>query len=165
MIIKKIPGNRRTWLIALICIIMPFVLVYIAYNYLFGDLCHNEIKCQVESPDGKLKAVVFSRDCGATASSSAQVSILNSEERLPNEGGNIFVIDDDHSDAVSLDISVRWIGDRKVEIRHDRSARVFTAEKSFQVQQFPFWQQQQVNIEYKPFVVPQGKSLIKSDIQ
>lgn len=151
MIINKIPGNRRTWLIALICIIIPFVLLYGAYNYLFGDLCQNEIKRQVKSPDDKLKAVVFSRDCGATASPSAQVSIINAEEQLPNESGNIFVIDDDHSEAVSLDVSIRWTGNRRVEIRHDRSARVFSAKKFFQVQRFPFWQHEQVVIEYVPF--------------
>ena len=155
---KKIPGNLRIWLIVLVCIAVPFVLAYAAYNYLFGDLCQNEIKRQIKSPDGKLKAVVFSRDCGATASPSTQVSLLKAEEQLPNEAGNIFVIDDDHSDAVSLDVSVRWDGDRKMEIRHDRNARVFTAKKSFQVQQFPFLPQQQVVIEYKPFVTSQGKT-------
>jgi hypothetical protein len=59
-----------------------------------SDLCSNEIVQSVASPSGSLKAVVFTRDCGATTGISTQVSILGSGRSLPNEGGNAFIIGD-----------------------------------------------------------------------
>lgn len=56
--------------------------------------CGNEISQTIVSPSGLVKAVVFSRDCGATTGFSTQVSILKSGRDLPNDGGNVLVLDD-----------------------------------------------------------------------
>jgi hypothetical protein len=55
---------------------------------LAGD-CSNQIIKQIPSPNGKMKAVVFQRDCGATTGFNTQVSVLLSNQQLPDEGGNV----------------------------------------------------------------------------
>jgi hypothetical protein len=86
--------------------------------------------CEVRSPSGKLKAVIFQRDCGATNGFSTHVSILSADEKLPNEGGNIFIENTDHGKAPSgpgggPEVEVTWRGESELLIRHDSRARVF----------------------------------------
>jgi hypothetical protein len=59
-----------------------------------SDMCSNEIMQTVMSPSGSSRAVVFSRDCGATTGFSTQVSILPDGRELPNDGGNVLVLGD-----------------------------------------------------------------------
>jgi hypothetical protein len=61
--------------------------------------CGNDLVKDVRSPNGKTKAVLFERDCGATTSASTQVSLLPSNESLPNEIGNVFVAGKDDGRA------------------------------------------------------------------
>ena len=64
-----------------------------------GDPCRNRLLASVPSPDGRVKAVVFERDCGATTAVSTHVSILRSTDEVPErpgapwpaEVGNVFV--------------------------------------------------------------------------
>ena len=46
--------------------------------------CANTVSAEHISPDGKLRAVLFERDCGATTNWSSQISILRRTEPLPN---------------------------------------------------------------------------------
>ena len=97
--------------------------------------CGSELLNELWSPDGKLKAAVFQRDCGATTGFSTQVYILRASDELQNENGNIFVADTDHGKAPSgqgggPELEVRWTSARKLQIKHDRRARLFLAEQS-----------------------------------
>lgn len=97
--------------------------------------CVNHVLAEVPSPDGRIKAVVFERDCGATTDFSTQISILRTGVRLPNDGGNAFIADTDHGAAPAgpgggPEVQVRWEGPRAVRITHDPEARVFRAERS-----------------------------------
>jgi hypothetical protein len=97
--------------------------------------CANQILKEVSSPAGKMKAVVFERDCGAPTDFSTQVSILRSDQLLPNEGGNVFVADTDHDIAPSgADggpvVEVSWTSESELLVRHDKRARVFHFEPS-----------------------------------
>jgi hypothetical protein len=49
---------------------------------IFGSGCANEVLSQTVSPDAKMKAVVFQRDCGATTGFSTQVSIIQNSSLL-----------------------------------------------------------------------------------
>ncbi len=70
-------------------------LASMVYLILVGcGLCGNEMGYEEVSPNGKLKAVVFERDCGATTRATTQISVLRKSEPLPNEAGNIFVVKD-----------------------------------------------------------------------
>jgi hypothetical protein len=96
------------------------------------DPCGNQVVQVIPSPDGKLKAVVFERDCGATTEFSTQVSILPAGDKLLNDGGNLFVADD-HGAAPSGPgggprVGLAWTAKRQLLLRYDHSARVFKTE-------------------------------------
>ena len=56
-----------------------------------SGLCGNDVIEEVVSPNGKTKALVFQRDCGATTGFSTQISILSYQARLPDKPGNVFI--------------------------------------------------------------------------
>jgi hypothetical protein len=100
----------------------------------FGDslaLCSNTILAETPSPGAELKAVVFTRDCGATTAFSTQVSILPTGATLAaSEGGNLFVADTDHGAAPAgpgggPNVKVEWVGRNRLRLHHDPRARVF----------------------------------------
>jgi hypothetical protein len=53
--------------------------------------CKNEISKELVSPDGINKAVIFSRNCGATTGYNCQASILPAGDLLPDDTGNAFI--------------------------------------------------------------------------
>ena len=79
-----------------------------------SDLCGNEQLTQHESPSGDLKVVVFQRGCGATTGYSIQGSILESNEELENESGNLFVVGEDAFGRPSVD----WIDDHELKLSY-----------------------------------------------
>jgi hypothetical protein len=95
------------------------------------SLCGNEIQSEVVSPDGKMKAVIFERDCGATTSATTQISILGAHDGLPNEVGNAFVLDDEPK---FLKLKAVWTSPRKLEFfYHPRSGKIFKLEHHINV--------------------------------
>lgn len=102
---------------------------------LFASGCANEVLLQVTSPDAKMKAVVFQRDCGATTGFSTQVSIVQNPSELPNESGNAFVADTNHGAAPDVpgggpEVSVSWLSSTELVISHHPAARVFSTQGS-----------------------------------
>ena len=95
--------------------------------------CSNTILAEVASPGAELKAVVFTRDCGATTGFSTQVSVLPAAAKLPvADGGNLFVADTDHGRASpgiggGPKVQVEWVGRNRLRVIHDPRARVFKA--------------------------------------
>ncbi len=94
-----------------------FLLLY----WLDCTLCENTLLARAVSPDGKLSAVVFHRDAGATTRYSTQVSIQGASTSLTRRMGNA-LITDDHSDRAN--IRVKWTGPRSVLILRSASCRV-----------------------------------------
>lgn len=84
-------------------------------------MCGNEVKEELLSPDGKMKLVVFSRDCGATTGFSTQASLLSANATLPNSPGNVFIIDDG-------DAAVSWENNSKISVLFLRGSHVFKQE-------------------------------------
>jgi hypothetical protein len=118
------------WLAAGCVLVVGVALV--AISAFLGDMCANEVIREVASPDGKRKAVVFERDCGATTGFSTQASVLPIGKSLPNDGGNIFVADTNHGAAPSgpgggPEVMVYWAGPNDLVLEHDVRARVFLA--------------------------------------
>jgi hypothetical protein len=94
------------------------------------ELCGNAPISETPSPNGKMKVVVFQRDCGATTGFSTQVSILPIAQSLPKESGNVFTSDTDHGKAPSgpkggPEVRIQWRGDKVVSVAHHKAARVF----------------------------------------
>jgi hypothetical protein len=68
-----------------------------AVNALFA--CRDTVTGEYPAPDGRYKAVVFRRDCGATTDSSTYVSIVGSAAGVGDTEGNLFTADGDHGGA------------------------------------------------------------------
>jgi hypothetical protein len=95
-------------------------------------LCANEQLSEHPSPDGKLTAVVFERDCGAATGFSTQASLLRAGEPLPNQSGNIFTADTGAGAAPSGPgggpvVLVRWTDASHLVLQYHPRARVFHA--------------------------------------
>ena len=101
------------------------------------DLCGNDIGKEVLSPDGKLKAVVFERDCGATTDFSTQISLIKASQPLPHgSSGNVFAADSDHGNVGVdvkgiLPIDLSWDDNNKLLIRYPARARVFSEVRQY----------------------------------
>lgn len=117
--------------------IFALILLCIGGLYIFAqslsDLCGNVVLAEYPSPNKKLKAVIFQRDCGATTGFSTQVSILQSTSALENEGGNIFVADTNHGAAPAdqgggPEVYVNWLSDTHLQIQHHKAVRTFRAD-------------------------------------
>ncbi|MBD3107210.1 hypothetical protein IEO70_02435 [Bacillus sp. AGMB 02131] len=54
-------------------------------------MCKNRVIETWQSPKENKTAYIFVRDCGATTGYSYHLSLLDSDEELPNAGGNTFV--------------------------------------------------------------------------
>jgi len=133
-------------LIPVSIILVGIVAVIFAPAY-FITKCENESVGEHTSPDGKYKAVLFVRDCGATTGFSTQVSLLRSNQNLKNESGNLFIADTDHGKIPSdpkggLEVRIVWKGSKDFYIFHHESARVFKAEKKVKG----------INVEYKSLI-------------
>jgi len=87
-----------------------------------GDLCGNEIVSDTPEQAGRVRAIVFVRDCGATTGFSTQVSILDEKQSVPNEPGNTFVAHD------RLSVSVRWTAPDRLVVTYPAQAKVFLQE-------------------------------------
>jgi len=84
-----------------------------ALNNLFSGMCGNETFNEVISPDGRFKAVIFQRDCGATTGFSTQISLISPMDKLKNDGGNIFIVDGHPNDRK---IDMVWLSPKKLLI-------------------------------------------------
>ncbi|KRF58841.1 hypothetical protein ASG99_27280 [Bacillus sp. Soil768D1] len=88
---------------------------------LFGDMCGNEIVQKLASPSGDKVAYIFQRDCGATIEASYQLSLIDSEEELPNKSGNTFVSDNE--------FQVKWINNKKLRVNYKNSSETYEMDK------------------------------------
>src|SRR5256885_7763858 len=88
---KAVKSAKLSCLLPIVCLILVGC-----------GLCRNEIGYEEVSPDGKLKAVVFGRDCGATTRDTTQISILRKSQPLPDDAGNIFIAKD------NLRVRMQW---------------------------------------------------------
>ncbi len=88
-------------------------------------LCGNTFIAEHLSPDSAHEVIVFERSCGATTGFSTHVTLV---ETLPERGvtpigtGNVLIADDN---AASLDVKVRWIDAKSVELTY-RKTRITT---------------------------------------
>lgn len=79
-----------------------------ACNDLYG-LCGNDVLLRVPSPTGRMDAVAFNRDCGATTGFSTQVSIVSAHAQ-PSDGGNVLVL------RGQVPIKLRWESDASLVV-------------------------------------------------
>lgn len=107
-------------------------------NHLSAGMCAQTIIEQVPSPSGKLKAIVYQIDCGATTGFNSHVSIVRSNDVVSSEAElpkSFFAIDSNHGQAPegtdhSPEVRLTWWSDEHLEIQHHDQARVIRAETS-----------------------------------
>jgi len=124
----------RRILIACVGVVLVLAAAVGASTYFFSEsFCANDLLAESASPDGKLKAVVFERDCGATTGFSTQVSILPATAPIDNSVGNVFTSDTNHGVAPPGPgggpvVKVNWQSPSVLVVSHHAAARVFVAE-------------------------------------
>jgi hypothetical protein len=95
--------------------------------------CDNKIVAELLSPDGKYKAVVFVKDCGATTTWSTHISVIRWWNWVGrNDAGNAFVMDDGdgapEGPGHGPEARIRWTSGRALAVSHHPQAKIFRAE-------------------------------------
>jgi len=88
-------------------------------------VCDNEILSESFSPDGTKRAVLFSRDCGATTDFSWQLSIVGAKEALPNDAESVFIVDTNHGAVQEMKVEIDWKGSDNLIVSYPDRARIF----------------------------------------
>lgn len=120
------PPTRREGLIAGSAAAALLGTVALAAALLRPDAdCRN--REYAETRRGQLRAVLFERNCGATAGFSTHVALVGAGDPLP-ETGNVFIADTGHGRAPAAIGGGPWAGVRWAQadlaVRYDERARV-----------------------------------------
>ncbi len=110
-------------------------------DHLFGDMCADTVISQTASPDGKLKAVIFQINCGATTDFNSHVALMSTSSTLATESESLFgsrslfAADTNHGKAPTgigggPEVRIRWKADRRLEIQYHELARIIRANSS-----------------------------------
>ncbi|GAA0339817.1 hypothetical protein GCM10009092_00360 [Bowmanella denitrificans] len=96
----SLPRALKLFFLSVTVISVLLVGLLLGFFWLLGQgMCGNHLFSQTISPDGRHKVVVFERSCGATTGFSTHVSVLNWDDHLPNEKGNILILDGSPKDV------------------------------------------------------------------
>jgi len=108
----------------LIILLISLTTIFSCGSNTLADMCGNRISKEITSPDKKLKAVIFTRDCGATTGFSSQLSIIGYFDKLKNEKGNVLIISDkeDQLEDGSAAINAEWNGNNELIIYFNLAA-------------------------------------------
>jgi hypothetical protein len=109
------------------------VVVLIAANLLSNSLsdglCQNKVLREVPSPNGQLKAVLFSRTCGSE--DGVQLSVLSASDSLPNKNGNVLPNDEKN-------VRVNWQGDTTLAVQYENGPKTYIKDDSMWVARLPW---------------------------
>lgn len=121
-------GTKRitVWTATIVFILaVAFGWLYHVVRSDLSGMCANKVLARVNAPDGRHKALVFRRDCGATTGFSTQVSVLGISEKLSNEAGNAFIAGRRPKEPR---IEVHWIDASDLVIRNANRLHAFRKE-------------------------------------
>ncbi len=76
------------------------------------DPCITEVQRELSSPDGRVNAIVFTRDCGAITTPAVHVSVVAKGEAV-STSGNVLSGRSGHNPKVSLDPQAACGGDER----------------------------------------------------
>ncbi len=108
----------------MICVRFKFAILLTSQVALGGcDLnpCENEVLERVAAPSGKLEAVTFARECGATVGFNTQVSVVVAGA-TPQESGNVLILDG------RVRLRATWLSADSLQILGVASARPYKQE-------------------------------------
>jgi hypothetical protein len=89
--------------------------------------CDNVLISAQPSPDGLVKAVVFTRSCGATTPFVTEVSVLPASAGVPSGWPNALSVRDDPDHPMernipAIDVRLRWISGHRLSVSFPRAA-------------------------------------------
>ena len=85
--------------------------------------CNNELQGRFVSPNGRMAAVIYSRNCGATTGDNYQISIVRADQEPTGEGNALIL---DNVPSYSPRFQPTWHGDNALSIPIPAGARVFS---------------------------------------
>jgi hypothetical protein len=88
--------------------------------------CGNEVLSTHPGPGGRIRAVVFLRDCGAASSWSTNVSVLGSSRLGKNATGNVLVASGGEPGRPG--VTIRWLERRVLEVTVEKGMDVSSKE-------------------------------------
>ena len=112
-------------------IVMVAAIAFLS-NTLSTGLCANKVQSELLSPSGQLKAIMYSRDCGADYTNN--VFVGNASDSPPNKNGNVFV--QDKSQA-----QLEWKDEHTLLIKFDKNIPVRSKSESTWVAKLPLPEQ------------------------
>lgn len=128
-VLKMIPRFLKR--LAVICAVTACGLAALGYALLAAlpDPCADQLVSESPSPDQRLRAVIFVRDCGASTGFVSHVAILEAGEQLGRSTDLVFSADTDHGRAPAgpgggPEIRARWAGANQLVLTHSGDARV-----------------------------------------
>ncbi len=129
---------KKVLLGLLVALIVTVASCIALLDHLFPDSCATTVIDQVASPSGKLKAVVFQIDCGATTDFNSHVAIVPSDRDVSQKDSlpkSFFVVDGNHGRAPAgkgggPEVRINWVSDTRLEIQHHDLVRIISAKAS-----------------------------------
>jgi len=118
------------------------------------NLCGNQEVTRKVSPDGRIDAVVFERDCGATTDFTTQISVVPKGGSVYSGAGNAFIGDSNHGATPSAKWGgppavIKWVANRQVVIYTHPATRISLQESTVSVATGLF-SHEQVLVQYSP---------------
>jgi len=101
-----------------VSILAILLLVMVSGYFLLNDMCANTIAASIAS--STRKAILFERDCGATTGFSTQISIVDLNDKLDNDAGNIFIADG-KPDGCQLN----WSGEQTLNVAGTKGRKIY----------------------------------------
>lgn len=109
-----------------------------------GGGCGTQLIDEIPSPNGKLKAIIFTHDCGATTSTSTHIAIVSTKENIVkmryiysnSHVKRVTSVNRNHDDRVPLNdiggpkVYVKWLSNRELEVQYPEFA-ILPAQTSF----------------------------------
>jgi|CXWL01.1.fsa_nt_gi hypothetical protein len=126
-------------ILGLALLLVAFFIGFAMLIYHFtSDLCAETVVNQILSPNGKLKGVIFQRDCGATTDFNVHVAIIPSDSTFSKESvvETLFSADTNHGraprgDSGGPEIQFQWISDKRIEIQYHNFVRIIRAKSRY----------------------------------
>jgi len=82
-----------------------------------GGGCNEQIVSEIPSPDGKLKAVLYVRDCGATTRASTRLNVIRKAASPPGEASAEVIAGYEFPwNATTHKIGAQWTGDHYLDV-------------------------------------------------
>lgn len=101
-------------------LIIILIITLAIFNMYKPTTSYNEIISSNLSPNGKMNAILFVRDLGATTRKSYQLAILKNGENLGNKKGNAYI--------TYSKFSIEWIDDSTIQINNEQNNDIFKQE-------------------------------------